>query len=259
MSVTFRKAPINEVALAYSFLPRPDLLVPHLGQFWGHLSDVYPKCQHAQPLIERSEVEVSTELPLPRLWFLSEDESKLVQLQRDRLVCNWRDLTGAVSYVRFPAVQAEFERVQALWESYVERVTGQPITRAAYSLTYVNVVRSAGGWSSPAEIARTFPDLQWRSGGRFLPDPSEFAWKKRFDLPRQFGTLGVEIQSAKYAKTNEPIVKFELVARSPSLGGKEIAFGDWVTVAHEWIVSAFTDLTSESVQRELWGLVEGSE
>lgn len=254
MSVTFKKPPLNEVALGYSFLPRPDLLVPHLGRFWGEIADGYPKCQHANPIIDRPEADLTSDIPLPRLWFLSDDESRLIQLQRDRLIFNWRDLGKGGQYGRFPGVRSEFERVRQLFELYVEKATGQPIAAAAYSLTYVNIIKVANGSKSFEEVEKIFPDLVWRSRDRFLPLPLDFAWKRRFSMPEDFGMLGIEIQSAKLTKTGEPAIKFELTAKSTSLGGKDITFAEWVPVAHEWIVEAFKDLTSSTAHQELWEL-----
>lgn len=70
--------------------------------------------------------------------------------------------------------------------------------------------------------------------------------------------LSAQLQPAKLAKEDAPILKFELVANSGSLGGKEIALDDWAAVAHEWIVRAFKDLSSSGMHNKFW-LIEKEE
>lgn len=255
MSVSFKKPPINEVALGYTFLGRPDLLIPHLGRFWAELEGAYPNCQHAAPILDDSEQVSFTELLLPRIWFTSADSSKLVQLQQDRLIFNWREVGLGEPYCRFPAIRAEFHRVRKLFEDYVARVTGIPILPAGYNLTYVNVIKVGDGAKLFQNIGMVFPDFAWNGRpGRFLPPPSSLGWSGTFSLPDNFGTFVAEIQPGKLTKTNEPIIKFELRAGSGSLGGKTIDFDQWIDVAHTWVIHAFKDLTSEEMQSKVWFL-----
>lgn len=258
MAVSFKNPPINEVALGIAFLPRPDLLVPHLGRFWAEIGEEYPQCQHASPILENSDAGAISEFPLPRLWFISKDSSRLVQLQQDRLLFNWRDVGTEVPYVRFPAIWAEFERVRRIFETYVERLTGETIHAASFSLTYVNIIKRGEGWTSFEDVDRVFPDLRWRGDGRFLPSPTEVVWKATFPLPNDFGTLTASMQPAKLVRSNLPILRFELAAGSGSLGGREIEFGEWVKVAHDWIIQSFKDLTGTEMHSKFW-LLEGGE
>lgn len=259
MTVSFKKPPINEVALGYTFLVRPDLLIPHLGRFWAEILDVYPNCQHALPIVDGADLGVLGDLPLPRIWFVSADNTRLVQLQQDRLIFNWRDVGEGRSYVRFPAIRAEFERVRDLFQKYVENVTGQPIVATGYNLTYVNIIRRIENWSSVDDVSMVFPDLLWRGEKRFLPRPIEQVWKAKFALPNDFGTILADVQPAKLAKGNDAILKFELTALSGSLGGRPIDFGEWVQVAHDWIVHSFTDLTGDEMHSKVWLLDDGGE
>lgn len=257
MAVSFKNPPINEVALGVTFLPRPDLLVPHLGRFWAEIGDEYPQCQHASPILDNADAGVIGELPLPRLWFISKDGTRLVQLQQDRLLFNWRDVGADLPYVRFPAIRAEFERVLGIFEAYVQRLTGEAIHAARYNLTYVNIIKRGEGWTSFEDVDRVFPALRWRSEGRFLPLPVELAWKGTFPLPNDFGTLTASIQPAKLVRGDLPILRFELATDSGSLGGRTIEFGEWVKVAHEWIIQSFRDLTGTEMHSKFWLLEVG--
>ena len=260
MALTFQKPPLNEVALGYSFLPRPDLLIPHLGRFWAEIDSAYPSCQHAAPIIDNADADAAAfgDLPLPRIWFTSKDGTRLVQLQQDRLIFNWRDTGSGEPYERFPAVQAEFERVDDLFRAYVERLSGEAIHPAMYSLTYVNMIKQGDGWSTFEDVGRVFPDLQWRAESRFLPTPSEIAWKASFALPNGFGRLTAHVQPAKLVRDSQPVLKFELTANSGSLGGRAIDRREWIDLAHNWVIQSFKDLTGNEMHQNFWLLEEGA-
>jgi uncharacterized protein (TIGR04255 family) len=256
MSVSFKKPPIHEVALSCAFLPRPDLLIPHLGSFWAEIEQTYPSCQHAAPIMDSPDAAMQSDIPLPRIWFTGAEGARLVQLQQDRIIFNWRAV-GESPYVRFPAVRSEFERVLDLFERYVVSRTKEPIRHASYSLTYVNLLNRGEGWSSVADIDKVFPDLGWREGPRFLPTPIERSSSLTFEIPNQMGKLTATLQPGKLVKTSEPVIRFELTATSGSLGGKAIDLGVWTSTAHEWIVRSFKDLTSEHMHRNVWLIEDG--
>ena len=46
--------------------------------------------------------------PLPRCWFLNDTETRLIQLQADRFIHNWRKVTGKEEYPRYEAIRDEF-------------------------------------------------------------------------------------------------------------------------------------------------------
>jgi hypothetical protein len=258
MDLTFDRPPLNEVSLGYTFLPRTDLLIPHLGRFWGEIADHYPNCQHAAPIIDNPGDQPGVlEWPLPRIWLLNESTGFLIQLQQDRFYCNWRDIGTGAPYVRFAAIRAEFDRVDALFRAYVERATGVAIKQMAYALTYVNLLKSGDGWTDVSDLPRVFPDLAWNRGDRFLPLPSHLAWNAEFPLPVGFGTLKASVLPAKLKADGRPILKFELTANSGSLGGRELEFSRWVETAHHWIVHAFKDLTGSEMHNDHWALRPG--
>lgn len=252
MDLTFKNAPLNEVALGYTFLARPDLLIPHIGKFWTEIDDQYPKCQHAPAIFESSDQAAFADLPLPRVWFISDDDTRLVQIQQDRLTFNWRDRGTGQPYIRFPAIQEEFLRIDDLFRKFVLKETGLPISPSAYNLTYVNIIKRGDGWTSYEDIHRVLPDMRWQGSGRFLRPPNHMEWKAVFPLPDEMGTLTASVQPAKLIKDLSPILKFDLTAKSESLGGKEVLLNKWIQIAHTSVVQGFRDLTGEEMHEKFW-------
>lgn len=251
MAVTFRNAPLNEVALGYSFLPRPDILIPHVGKFWGAIAEAYPRCQHAPMIIDETQASMFMDMPLPRVWMISEDDTTLVQFQQDRLIFNWRE-RGDRPYVRFEAVRTEFERVRTLFEAFTQELTGTPVVPTAYSLTYVNLIRVSDGESIKCAFTKVFPGLGWLGHAGSLPDPLTVEWKATYSVPNGDGTLTATIQPARLGHGGPQFFKFELSVSSGSLGGRHVEFDGWVTVAHNAVLHAFEGLTSEEIRRSVW-------
>ena len=101
----FERPPVIEVALSVQFKRLEALRSAHLGLLWAKFRpEGFPRTEdHAplEPAFERFdpnllrtqlgiEVRASDLPPLPRVWFLNEAGSELIQIQRDRFVHNWR-------------------------------------------------------------------------------------------------------------------------------------------------------------------------
>lgn len=256
MAVNFKKPPLNEVALGQAFLPRPDLLLPYFGRFWAKLGAQYPRCEHAAPVLDSSQsqlpVDPASGGPLPRVWFIDETGGRLVQLQQDRLVVNWRDTGDGAEYVRFPAILQQFEYARRLLDEMLREETGVPTQPARYTLHYVNTIQNGEGWHTAADVGEVFRDICWRAGPRFLPAPEHAGFRWGFSLPRELGRLDVSLAPALLTRDKSRVMKFEIVATSPGLGGTSIEFDDWVSVAHDWVVNAFKDLTQPDMHRQFW-------
>jgi uncharacterized protein (TIGR04255 family) len=124
----FRKPPVSEVALGVQF---PPVLNPvHLGLYYQRLKARFPKVQVQPPITAAFETFAPSPIvfgmPMPaiglqpRMWFLSEDENSLIQLQSDRLLFNWRGGLQGVPYPHFEAVQGEFAEAFDLLEKLSE-------------------------------------------------------------------------------------------------------------------------------------------
>lgn len=260
MQLTFEKAPINEVVLGQVFLPRQDVLVPHFGAFWiNALQERYPKCSHAAPVVAPNESPISdssTGWPLPRVWYISEDDTRLVQLQQDRLYTNWRQSSAGEEYIRFSRIAEEFEVVFSRYQEFITQLSGQPLRTVGYELTYVNIIGKGPEWQSAGDVGLVFTDICWSDRERFLPAPKRVAAKFEFELPNQFGSMVVSIAPAKHRESHEEVFRLELAAAAPAEIVGNVPFAEWVNVAHDYIVYGFKDLTTDAMHK-YWGLKGG--
>ncbi|WIT13844.1 TIGR04255 family protein [Paucibacter sediminis] len=257
MAITFAKPPINEVVLGQIFSTRSDLLVPHFGRFWEELADAYPKVSHAPPIVDDQQseppIDPSTGAYLPRVWFRSADETRLVQLQQDRLHFNWRQTnTGPAEYPRFPAIKAEFDRVAGLFSRYVEKALGQPLSNSRLELSYINIIPlKEAKIAGVGEFDNVLKCFKWGVGTTALPAPKRFSSNYFFEIDP--GTsLTVRINTAKRISDDSDVLKMELVAREiPNVKPRD----QWIEDAHQLIVKSFKELTTEKMHQEQWHLV----
>lgn len=143
----FDRPPLVEVAIGLQFEAVPQMRQGHVGLFWAQIRDEYPNTRDLPPLPSGREdlegdgpvftFQVSDVPDLHRAWFLSEDETTLVQVQSDRLVHNWREVRGE-PYPRFETIYATFaERLRqfesVLRDSHVPALTAQQV-----EVTYIN-------------------------------------------------------------------------------------------------------------------------
>lgn len=176
--VVFDRPPVVEVALAIHFTEDKPRTTGQIGALWSRLlQDRYPLSQDQQlvpPQLE--DFSQSPERAVPafaslfigsptgsRSWFLTKDQTSLVQIQKDRIVLNWRRLESD-TYPQYPALRQELVRLLGLLEASGSLFNFWPLTPTQVEVTYIN------------EVA---PSLK----GRPLLSAAKFDWPDWFGTP----------------------------------------------------------------------------
>ncbi len=262
----FRKPPVVEVVCGVLIRPIEALKAPHLGEYWAKIRAEFSAVEE-QPLLspmvegfgavqpQASTIQVTSVPPLPRVWFISQRGDRVIQVQRDRFLFNWRRLEAKDAYPRFDSVYGDFARHLGSFRDFIAAIGGAPLDAQQYELTYVNHIDGALIGESVGELGRVFRDFAWvTDSNRWLPVPADSTWRTSFDLPGQAGRLHSAVRLLVDGGTHRRFIRFELTARG--IGGDKGLEGPgiegWFETAHEWIVRAFADLTSAELQREVW-------
>lgn len=258
----YEKPPVREVVCGVLFKSLEGLLVPHFGLLWERFRDEYPRCQHVSPLAPvverfgeppRVELEVSDVPPLPRVWFIHQNGNGIIQVQQDRFLHNWRKVHPEDEYPRYDTVIALFKKQFQTFLSFLGDQGIGNVMPVQYEMTYVNEIPRGDGWDRREEVGQVFPDLSWRAtGGRFLSALESVNCRFTFQMPDQKGRLHAGLRSSERRDDGQEVLLLELTARGMSDAGNLDGMWDWYSLAHQWIVLAFADLTGTEIQRDTW-------
>lgn len=252
--------PVNEVVFGIQFKNLQNLKAPHTGILWEKLGrNEYPECKEMPPITHTIEsfngvqskpisIEEFTHPPLPRIFFINEIKNHLIQIQEDRLHQNWRKLKSEDEYPRYVELYPKFKNSWELFESFIDEMELGPIESDQYELTYVNHINRGEGWVDISDIDNIFKGLQSKQEECFLPEPENISWRKIYRLPDDVGRLHVSTRFAINRESKDRLIILDLTVR----GFIPNEIDRWFDMAHEWIVKGFTDLTSESIQKDVW-------
>lgn len=249
--------PLDEVASGVIFQPISGLRLPHFGLFWKDLFEEFPRCQHAAPIDFGSPAMGDADgfpVPWPRIWLVSERDDRLIQLQQDRFLLNWRSGKNRVQYESYGKLFGEFEALWGRFLSFLSQAHLPAPKLTHFELTYVNLIQSKTGTQSLADLSKVLRFGNWtgKEARYFDRPPSLVTWSLQFPLPKDRGTIAVKMNPAVSKSTGQELIRLELAARSntPEPG---MTMAEWFDVAHEAIVLGFEDLTETNAQFELWG------
>ncbi len=263
--VSFRNPPVIEVALSVQFEPALFNSTKTLGDFWPLVRAEYPQLDQQPSFPPQTEdfgpprplqVEMMAAPPPPRYWFVSDSGERLIQVQPDRLVFNWRKTDDAEQYPRYRELRPEFEsRLHQLLDVLTEEERSS-IHPTWCEVTYVNHILGDTDSHSPSlgEVLTTVtdPPAEWS-----LPEIEDAQLLQRFRITgaagEPVGRLHVTAAPGVRNLDQRPLLALTLVARTrPEEGTAEGALAS-VDRGRELIVRGFSDLTTPEMH-EKWGL-----
>lgn len=261
----FAQPPVDETALSIQFAPIPGFSVPHFGLYWARVRNEYPRFELQQPISNVTEQFgpdlpfgkqlgiTFLELPEIRCWFLDQSGSRLVQVQRDRLVHNWRKVTGTETYPRYPALRAS---LQIEWGRFCDFLKDEKLERPKINqceVSYVNNIEYGKGWKDYGELDKVIAALATpKQKGRFLPDPERATMQVTYCLEENAGRLYVSFIPVIRGRDGKEVLQMTLTARgAPKSSSEDDVFG-WLDLGRKWIVRGFADFTTVEMH-SIWG------
>jgi uncharacterized protein (TIGR04255 family) len=144
---SYKKPPINEVVCGIRFKTPGKFRIPHIGLLWNKFSANYPVIQHVPPIASSKGeliLDKQVNVPLPRVWFINNEDDQLIQFQLDRFYFNWRRRER--NYPRYSSVIKNFRMVfETIKEFFLEIDIGE-LKPVEYELTYINHIPKSEGW-----------------------------------------------------------------------------------------------------------------
>lgn len=256
----FDDPPVSEVLLDAALDPLPLVRNAHLGLFWAeHLRGDYPQLQEHPPLglNEESfvdeprvlEFRLEPSVPVMRQWFISADESRLIQLQQDRFIQNWRRRSPDADYPRYESLRESFERHFSTYAEFLGRNDLGAASIRQAEVSYINQLQPDDVWQSQSDLGHVLRSWQPDFGAEgLLTDALEdvrVAWRHLItDDGGPYARLYVSV---------DPVVGGGLVLQlsvrgRPSDGSLKTALS-FFDLGRERIVKAFTAITTEAMHR----------
>jgi len=265
----FAKPPVSEVAFSVTFSPLEKWRSAHAGVYWAGINEKYPATEVHGPLPSQIETfdadsnlkttqTVQIQFPTPesqRYWFLTDPPVRLVQVQRDRFVFNWRLVKGDEKYPGYDNdIRPEFE---AEWRGFTQFLSKQNIgvpNVLQCDVTYVNDLVRGQHWQNMQDALALLSFWCSKGTEQFLPQPETGNFSGSYLIGTE-GRLHFLVQRALRAIDGKEIVQMQLTGRSNPKSGSTDDVMSCVDVLHEWIVRGFTDMTSKKAH-EIWERVQ---
>ena len=264
--VTFRSPPVIEVALAVQFQPGVFDTTRILGQFWPLVREDYPRLEQ-QPALPPQTVEfgptppVQVEMlpgpPAPRFWFLTEGGERLLQVQPDRVIFNWRKTSDTDQYPRYRELRPEFERHFNALLGLLTEEERSGLRPTWCEVTYVNHILGDNFGRSPS-LGEVLTVVEDPTPSQSLHELEDAQLLQRFRLTGDSGSepvgrLHVTTAPAVRNVDQRPLLALTLVARlRPAEATPEGALAS-LDRCRDVIVRGFRDLTMPSMH-ERWGI-----
>lgn len=271
----FRKPPLIEVVLGVQFAELGGYRTVHAGLLWEAgfrskfpkfserpiLGSVFETFGAPEPVQTRLQVEPALGPVVPRIWFVNEDETELIQFQANRFLHNWTRNQGENEYPRYEPIRLKFFEEVAVLDQFFEKEEIGVIEPNQCEVSYINHIQLEDGSDPRSQFDRIFAHWstfreQDKSGGA-LPKIEGADFNARFVIsdpkseePR--GRLYVKTELA-LSRTDDPkpVIRLNLTARgaptSPTLQG----VADFLDMGREAIVRGFAALTTPEMHK-IW-------
>jgi uncharacterized protein (TIGR04255 family) len=261
--ITFADPPVNEVILGVQYSSRVADDAVALAAFWPLIREDFPglaKQPALPPAIETFTSEPAFQQPIQfiqgqpdtRYWFSSRDDTRLIQVQPDRFIVNWRERSD--QYPRYRTLRREFcEHYERFLESLP---TGADASVDLCEVTYINHIEAAkkGVLHRPlGEILRLAREV-----GGVLPRSEDTTLQERYVLADAAsespnGRLYITAVPGFRQADQAPIYVVTMMVRVRPGGTDLRDIVSCFDAARDLIVRGFKDITTPAMHK-LWGL-----
>lgn len=246
-NIELRKPPVSEVAIGAQF-NNPILDNGLIYDFYQKVKSEYPKIQENPPLpsiIENPDKPNQTRILQgfnTRRYFINHNGDKLIQLQPDRFLFNWRKNSDSDEYPKFTSVLNGFLEIYGKLEHEVSDI-GTKINQL--EVTFVDQVILNDFELESIKLGEIF---------NYLSFPYEIKnCECNFSFPSKSinGNLTFVIRSAFNSKNQSKLLVCETTCRGFTDAGEDMS--QWFNKAHKILLDFFVELFTER-SKAVWGI-----
>ena len=262
MPLEFNRPPVNEVVIGVHFdRTMSAFRNQHIGLFWEKIRHEFANVQQHPPLgisIDIGSPQIADELfPMPRYWFISNDDIYVIQVEKGAFIFNWRR-RGTNPYPGFyESIKPSFDKYYYLFDEFARRELGIPnISIRSCELSYVNRIEPGNLWKGPQDTGKVISS--------FLLPTTGFDEAQLFNIRCQYGynvsddlriSVDVRIDSQPQAP-DEPSLFLDIRAMGILEQVAKYDSDEWFVKAHDTIMGCFSKITQDDIQRDHWQRAE---
>lgn len=244
----FIRPPLVEVAIGLMFEPL-DIGAITFARLYSQWQEDYPEFQEHPVIPTFPSVPgliFDTNVPHVRFWFLN-DSGRLIQVQRDRLIMNWRKKAASAPYPRYGSLRTELEKRVTQFSEFLKSRRESPISPNAIEVTYVNQVPLVDESSNLSDIVSLLRPVPKKVGS-----PLEANLSIRFDARSQLGRESTLVINVQRSPVVEPPLAVLQLSCSVPVRDLSDAF-DALDKARYHVVQSFRGVTTDKMHDE-WGI-----
>ncbi len=245
----FKRPPLVEVAVGLMFEPLPISAIT-LAQLYLQWQEDYPSFEE-HPAIPSSPAVpgliFDVNVPRIRFWFLN-NSGGLIQVQRDRLIVNWRKEAESAEYPHYDSLRDEFHKRVDEFSAFLASHQQGPLKPNAIEVTYVNQVPLAGESPNLSDIVSLLQPPPNEVGS-----PVEANLSVRFDasaqLDREPAALLINVQRSSTVEPPLAVLQLSCTIPVRSLSDAYVNLNK----ARDHVVQPFRSITTDKMHEE-WGI-----
>lgn len=264
----FKRPPVTEVSIGAVFGPVQGFSQAHVALVWDKIRENYPVAEDQPPLpleqeppaAGRPQLNLSLMAlpPLRRTLFNHKDSDRLIQIQQDGLILNWRK--GQQPYPRYGSLRNEFE---SIWKKFVQVVSSVNLVRPVFhqvQVSYSNVFElphsNTFGIFVPNDVVQ-MPSKEYDYALKSVREQSSWQSEVQFgDSIRTQGILTCLLMRGGVTGlegSDENRVFFRQTFQSFKKTEELDAFLSACDDGHDLIVENFSHLLSSELRRQFGG------
>ncbi len=194
------------------------------------------------------------EPPLVRYVFQNPSRTRLIQVQRDRLVYSWRRQDEAGLYPHYQTIKPTLETAfSQLQELVADRDYGK-LTIERVEVTYLNPIAVGTNPGEVQRIAELIAPWSGEYSDSLLDEPTAATLMLTYALEEDGlsdGVLWISLGEAKRERDDKDVLLLRLTAHGKPLDSSSLFAS--LDVAHEWVTRGFKSITSLDMHRQWRG------
>lgn len=250
---SFEAPPVIETLLGVEFDPIEQWGTPYFGLYWHQIKAEYPQFDVKPPLDSSSitidELE-SLDIPL-RCWFYAEESPKLIQIQNNRFLYNWRKYITNTEYPRYANTREEFKFEWLRFCDFLKSNEIEPPNVKRCEIAYVNHIEKGQGWETMADLSDIFSGFSLNTSSKLLPVPETLEFTLTYLMPDKKGRLNIQLEQVIREEDGREILQLQLAAIGKPTSTEIEDILQWLDFARGYVLQSFVDFTSIKLH-DIW-------